>query len=44
MNLAVARTRLPSVGKALVMVGVGVVAYLVWLAIAVAVRGAVSGS
>jgi hypothetical protein len=43
-NLAVARTRAPSVVKALIMVGVSVVAYVVWLAIAVAVHGAVSPS
>jgi hypothetical protein len=43
-NLAVARTRTPSFVKALIMIGVGVVAYLVWLAAAVAVRGAVSSS
>ncbi|MEV0807212.1 hypothetical protein [Micromonospora sp. NPDC050200] len=43
-NLADARTRTPSVVKALIMVGVSVVAYVVWLAIAVAVRGAVSPS
>lgn len=43
-NLAVARTRTPSVVKALTMVGVSVVAYVVWLAIVVAVRGAVSTS
>jgi hypothetical protein len=43
-NLAVARTRLPPVVKALVMVGVGVVAYVVWYAIAMAVRGAASSS
>jgi hypothetical protein len=44
VNLAVARTRAPFVVKALIMVGVSVVAYVVWLAIAVAVRGAVSPS
>jgi hypothetical protein len=43
-NLAVARTRTPPVVKALIMVGVSVVAYLLWLAIAVALRGAVSPS
>lgn len=43
-NLAVARTRASSVVKGLIMVGVGVVAYVVWLAIAVAVRGTVSST
>ena len=43
-NLAVARTRTPSFVKVLIMIGVGVVAYLVWLAAAVAVRGAVGSS
>ena len=43
-NLAVARTRTSSVVKALIMVGVSVIAYFVWLVIAVAVRGAVSPS
>jgi hypothetical protein len=41
-NLAVARTRIPSAVKSLIMIGVGVVAVVVWLAIAVAVRGAIS--
>jgi hypothetical protein len=39
--LAVARTSLPSAVKALIMIGVGVVAYLVWLAIAAATQGAI---
>lgn len=43
-NLAIARARTSSVVKALMMVGVSVVAYVVWLAIAVAMRGAVSSS
>lgn len=41
-NSAVARTRIPSAVKALIMVGVSVVAYFVWLVLAVAVRGAVN--
>jgi hypothetical protein len=41
-NLAVTRTRIPPVVKALAMVGVGVVAYVVWYVIATAVRGATS--
>lgn len=43
-NLAVARTRLPSAAKALVMVGVSIVAFVVWLTIALAVHQAVSPS
>jgi hypothetical protein len=35
-NLAVARTRIPSVAKAPIMIGVGAVAFLVWLAVAAA--------
>jgi hypothetical protein len=41
-NSAVARTRIPSLAKALIMVGVSVIAYFVWLVLAIAVRGAVS--
>jgi hypothetical protein len=43
-NLAVARTRTPSVVKALIMIGVSVVAFVVMLAVAVAVGGATSQS
>lgn len=43
-NLAVARTRPTSVVKVLLMVGVSVVAWVVWLAIAVVLHGAVSPS
>jgi hypothetical protein len=35
-NLAVARTRIPSVAKAPIMIGVGTVGFLVWLAVAAA--------
>jgi hypothetical protein len=41
-NSTVARTRIPSVVKALIMVGVSVIAYFVWLVLAIAVHGAVS--
>jgi hypothetical protein len=41
-NSAVARTQIPSVVKALIMVGVSVVAYVVWLVLAIVVRGAVN--
>ncbi|MFK3978960.1 hypothetical protein ACI2K4_01140 [Micromonospora sp. NPDC050397] len=41
-NLAVARTRTPTVVKVLIMLGVSVVAYVLWLAIAVALAGAIS--
>jgi hypothetical protein len=37
-NLAVARTRIPTIAKALTMIGVGVLACLVWLIIAVVLR------
>lgn len=40
-NLAVARTRIPPAGKALIMIGIGVVAALVYLVIAAALRGAI---
>ncbi|MEV6816597.1 hypothetical protein [Micromonospora sp. NPDC051296] len=43
-NLAVARSRTPSAVKGLIMVGVAVVASVVWLAIAVAVQAAISSS
>jgi len=43
-NLAVARTRSPAIVRALIMIGIGVVAYVIWYAIADAVRGAVSPS
>lgn len=39
VNLAVARTNLPTAVKALLMVGVGVVAFVVLLMIAAAIRG-----
>jgi hypothetical protein len=42
VNLVVARTSIPSAVKALIMIGVGVVASVVWLAIAVAVQGGIS--
>jgi hypothetical protein len=35
-NLTVARTKIPSVAKAPIMIGVGAVAFLVWLAVAAA--------
>jgi hypothetical protein len=41
-NSTVARTRIPSVVKALIMVGVSIVAYVVWLVLAVAVDGAIN--
>jgi hypothetical protein len=37
-NLAVARTRTRSVVKALIMLGVGAIAFVIWLAIAAAIR------
>lgn len=43
-NLAVARTRLPSAGKALIMIGITAVAVLVLLVIAAAVSGAITHS
>jgi hypothetical protein len=41
-NLAVARTRIRSVVKSLIMIGISMVAFVVWLAIALAVSGATS--
>jgi hypothetical protein len=41
-NLAIARTRIPSPGKALIMIGIGVVAVLVYLVIAAALRRAIN--
>ncbi len=43
-NLAVGRTRLPSAAKALIMIGVGVAVFIVWLAIAAAIRNAIGPS
>jgi hypothetical protein len=43
-NVAVARTRIPSAGKALIMLGIGAVAVAVYLLIAAAVRGAIAHS
>ncbi|HEX6454598.1 MAG TPA: hypothetical protein VF060_34695 [Trebonia sp.] len=43
-NLAIARTRIPSAGKAPIMIGIGLVAVLVYLVIAAALRGAINHS
>ncbi len=43
-NLAVARTRIPSAVKALAMIATAVIAFVLWLAIAVAIRGATGQS
>ena len=43
-NLAIARTRIPSAGKALIMIGVGVIAALVWIVIAAALSRAINQS
>lgn len=43
-NLAVARTRIPPAAKAAAMLGVAVVATVVWLAVALAIGAAVTGS
>jgi hypothetical protein len=41
-DVAIARTRIPSAGKALIMIGIGAVAVLVYLVIAAALRGAIN--